>query len=1048
MGSRRHRGGKADGGTAGALGWIILCGAVILDCSSTALICSITPLKMVADLLVLLAVRLLLISTLGFAAVRFGRPRKFVSAAELKKSDDFTTSSNGLSEPLLEDANTAVDVEAPAAALSPQQLIEDARAFKAAEKRAHLTRNIVLSVLFVLVTATSVYTGIKCVTFGGYESFGTWSGRLQAGAFCLLVLLINVEFGYTKSVVYDQTEDPGVFVPKLHMHRLLFSPNLTLHFCDVCRNRIREEAYRCGTCDFDCCLACFKRQGSSKSEGLLRSDKGPKEEAVLSTPAYFFRALKLIFPFAHIVTGACLCVAATQGLTLLLPRLQGNIIDSLVNPNEEDFRKYVVLYVIFSVAAGLFGGVQSLCVEIVGRKLQNAVRVHAFRVVVGQDVAFFDGLTTGQIVSRLVSDAAAMVDPCRQLLNTMLANSILCAGGLVMCFLTSWQLSVLAFTSIGPIIYLSGLYAQWSRNINRQIWQALADANSTANETIGNIRTVKAFCAESSECDKYAEAQESALRKGMVDAYAGAGTFTLTRILDFATGVFILWYGGQVVLGWSGQESGDLSLGKLITFQLYWNMMNSAYQALNGVLNSLVRAAAAAQRVFALMECKPDIEQLPADTWAVSQGADAKKNRGRLNRTAREHLLSVVGGSANGSKDPISIRPTTSTEESPMTASQSTEDVTRPVTGEGDESAPYLSLAEGGPRESSPSNRIRGHIRFSNVWFTYQMRPEKPVLKGIDLDVPAGSMCAFVGRSGGGKSTLVHLMLRFYDPHEGQILVDGRDLREFDPSSFRSDVGVVAQETQLFAATIEENIAFGLQKHEYTREELEDAAKKAAAHGFISEMEEGYETRVGEKGVRLSGGQRQRLAIARVFLRKPRLLLLDEATSALDAESEREVQSALDSLVGDSVSVGPGGRGERQKRKQTIFLVAHRLSTVMGADLIAVVDEGRIVERGTHSQLLEKGGIYARLVQRQLQKSANEIDEKNLMTFDALASEEDKEEEERAKQNGEKGKEKDGDTKEESGEVLHGGLLLGGSAETEDGSGERGRRRKTGGRGG
>eukprot|EP01126_Amoeba_proteus_P067527 TRINITY_DN9992_c0_g2_i1.p1 TRINITY_DN9992_c0_g2~~TRINITY_DN9992_c0_g2_i1.p1 ORF type:complete len:291 (-),score=87.53 TRINITY_DN9992_c0_g2_i1:175-954(-) len=241
------------------------------------------------------------------------------------------------------------------------------------------------------------------------------------------------------------------------------------------------------------------------------------------------------------------------------------------------------------------------------------------------------------------------------------------------------------------------------------------------------------------------------------------------------------------------------------------------------------------------------------------------------------------------------------------------------------------------------------------------MRPDEKVLQGVNLDIPAGSVCALVGKSGSGKTTLISLILRLYDTKGGCILIDGEDIRNINPLSYRQHIGIVSQDTELFNGTVEANIAYGV--NSYTKEDLINAAKEANAHEFIMGFEEGYQTRVGERGTRLSGGQKQRVALARVFLRKPKLMLLDEATSALDAESESLVQEAIDRLITN------GGC--------TVILVAHRLSTVVNSDKICVVHKGRIVEQGTHSQLIMEGGIYSKLVSKQLSKMQNDLESKD-----------------------------------------------------------------------
>ncbi len=243
--------------------------------------------------------------------------------------------------------------------------------------------------------------------------------------------------------------------------------------------------------------------------------------------------------------------------------------------------------------------------------------------------------------------------------------------------------------------------------------------------------------------------------------------------------------------------------------------------------------------------------------------------------------------------------------------------------------------------------RINGYIRFRNVSFSYD--DKELVLKDIDLDLRPGEKIALVGRSGVGKTTLVSLIPRFYDPTSGSITIDGHNIRNVKLMSLRKQIGIVSQETFLFNGTIKDNIAYG--KMEATDEEIVDAAKKANAHNFIMSLEKGYDTPVGERGVKLSGGQRQRIAIARAILRDPRILILDEATSAVDAESEALIQDALEKLMKD----------------RTTIIIAHRLSTILRADKIIVLDERKIKETGSHQELLAKNGLYARLYKSQFE---------------------------------------------------------------------------------
>jgi subfamily B ATP-binding cassette protein MsbA len=240
---------------------------------------------------------------------------------------------------------------------------------------------------------------------------------------------------------------------------------------------------------------------------------------------------------------------------------------------------------------------------------------------------------------------------------------------------------------------------------------------------------------------------------------------------------------------------------------------------------------------------------------------------------------------------------------------------------------------------------VEGRVRFEDVTFAYD--EGRPVLKDINLDVEPGETVALVGPSGAGKSTLVSLIPRFYDPQQGRITVDGYDLRRVTRQSLRDQIAAVSQEVHLFNATVRENIRYG--RLDATDDAIAEAARAANAHDFIVDLPDGYDAEVGERGVKLSGGQRQRVAIARALLRDARLLLLDEATSSLDSASEALVQEALGRLV----------------EGRTTFVIAHRLSTVQDADRLVVLDEGRIVQRGTHAELMEEEGLYRRLASYQ-----------------------------------------------------------------------------------
>mmetsp|Transcript_13827 Transcript_13827/g.17042 ORF Transcript_13827/g.17042 Transcript_13827/m.17042 type:complete len:681 (+) Transcript_13827:70-2112(+) len=249
----------------------------------------------------------------------------------------------------------------------------------------------------------------------------------------------------------------------------------------------------------------------------------------------------------------------------------------------------------------------------------------------------------------------------------------------------------------------------------------------------------------------------------------------------------------------------------------------------------------------------------------------------------------------------------------------------------------------------SNKRTLNGHIQLNNVKFSYPSRPNVVVLDGLTLEVNPGKITALVGESGGGKSTVSRLIMRFYDPNSGDIYVDNKPLKDYDLRWLHTQIGYVSQEPVLFGATIRENIVYGL-RHHIKESEMIEAAKTANAHDFINSFPDGYDTLVGERGIRLSGGQKQRVCIARAILMNPKILLLDEATSALDAESEYLVQDALEKIM-----IG-----------RSVLVIAHRLSTVKRANNVIVIEKGKCIESGNHNQLINKNGVYSKLVKRQL----------------------------------------------------------------------------------
>ncbi|MDD5593564.1 MAG: ABC transporter ATP-binding protein, partial [Candidatus Margulisbacteria bacterium] len=388
------------------------------------------------------------------------------------------------------------------------------------------------------------------------------------------------------------------------------------------------------------------------------------------------------------------------------------------------------------------------------------------------------------------------------------------------------------------------------------VQQKTADITSHVQETVSQIRVVKAFTMEPEETRKFKQENDKALGITMKAVQILSTQNPVIALLQASAAVGIVWFGGKEII------DGTLTLPQLISFATALGIMTDPGSTLSKSFTVFAQGMASVKRVFEILDIKPSIVN---------------------------------------AKD-----------------------------------APVLPA-------------IRGQVEFQALSFAYE---QEAVLADINLSVEPGEAIALVGRTGAGKSTLVNLLPRFYDPTAGKVLIDGHDLKQVKIESLRRQIAVVPQEIALFHGTIKENIGYG--KPDATEAEIIAAARNANAHQFISALPHGYETEVGERGAKLSGGERQRIAIARAVLRDPKILILDEATSSLDAETEVLIREALEKLM----------------KGRTTFIIAHRLYTVEKVDRVVVLEKGRIAEVGPHQELLAKGGLYKHLYEIQLRNKA------------------------------------------------------------------------------
>ena len=555
---------------------------------------------------------------------------------------------------------------------------------------------------------------------------------------------------------------------------------------------------------------------------------------------------RLVVGTVFLLIGAAASLAYPQGIqNLINGALRGADIAAI----DREAMKMGVVAVIFGISIAI----RFILFSVAGERVVTRLRERLYRSIIDQEIAFFDARRTGELISRLAADTSVLQSAVSVNVSMALRSLAQAAGGVAFLVYTSRQLTVVMLAVVPAVALGAVIYGKRVRRLARDVQDAMAAAGEVAEESIGGIRTVRAFVAEQKESERYAGAVGKALALARRRIFAGGQFMAIASTATFAAAALVIWYGGRLVL------RHQMDMGQLTSFLIYTLIVAMALGGLAELWADFMRAAGAAERVFELLDRVPAIP-------------------------------------AAGGEQPA---------------------------------------------------HVKGEARLVGVGFAYPTRPEVKVLDGIDLTIAAGEVVALVGPSGAGKSTVASLLLRLYDPQEGRVLFDGHDVRTLDPRWLRGHIGTVAQEPILFSTSIAENIRYG--RPDATDAEVEVAARTANAHGFVSKFPDGYQTLVGERGVQLSGGQKQRVAIARAVLKDPRVLILDEATSALDAESEHLVREAL----------------ERLMKGRTTLIIAHRLSTVMGADRVVVLDGGMIVQSGPHARLVAEDGLYRRLVERQ-----------------------------------------------------------------------------------
>ncbi len=571
----------------------------------------------------------------------------------------------------------------------------------------------------------------------------------------------------------------------------------------------------------------------------------------------YLRLLQYVKPYIKRIIITFFVMIITAILTALSFYIIKPVIDKiLANPDKQEAIKYITVLplaiIIIYALKGIFMFSQHYLINWTGNRVILDIRYKLYCHITDLSMRFFNNQKIGTLISRITNDVNSLHGALSNVLGNVIGAVLNILGLVIMMFYLNWKLALIAIVVFPIAVYPIVKFGKRMKMAAIGLQQKMGDITSVLNESFNGIRVVKAFGMEKYERDRF----NSDLWKYFVyDMKAVRAVAMASPIMETIGAIGIA---AIVLLAGKAVIAGTLTTGTFFAFIAAITGLYPQAKKLNDMNNTIQVALASAERVFQVLDIKPDIIDSP---------------------------------------DAI-------------------------------EKIEFNSL-----------------IEFKEVSFSYNKGEQ--VLNSIGFKIMKGQVFAVIGPSGAGKTTIADLLARFYDVDSGEILIDGINIKKIKISSLRKLIGIVTQDVILFNDTIKNNIAYG--NPDFNEEKIIEAAKAANAHDFIIKQENGYNTLIGDRGVKLSGGQRQRIAIARAILRNPPVLILDEATSSLDSESEILVQEAINNLM----------------KNRTTFVIAHRLSTVRNADYIIVLDKGKIVEEGAHNILYQNNGLYKKLYDMQ-----------------------------------------------------------------------------------
>lgn len=590
------------------------------------------------------------------------------------------------------------------------------------------------------------------------------------------------------------------------------------------------------------------------------------------------RAFGYLGPYRRDIVWAFVAVALVTAANLLTPQLIALAIDSGIATRDGGVVVWAVA-AIFAIAIVRGGAtfIQGFFAERASQGVAMDLRDDFFTTVERLGFAFHDRTPTGQLLTRATSDIEQVRFVTGNGFVQLVSSAVQVVAITILLFATNWRLALITFTGVLIIFWLLGQFGSRIAPMFTRIQGTLSQLNSTLQEDLVGLRTIRAFRGEHHERERYAASNDELYDLNVQVIGVFSTFFRAIFLIAGLASLVVVLVGGRQVIG------GDLAVGQLVAFYTYLNFLLAPILTMGFLGSAVPRAAASAVRVFTVLD--------------------------------------------------------------------------EPVT---------IADRDG----AAPLPPVEGRVTFADVHFRYP-DANHDALDGISFTAEPGQNVAIIGTTGSGKSTLVSLIPRFHDATSGTVRVDGHDVRDVTLDSLRAQVAPVLQESRLFSGTVAENIAYG--RPDATLDEIRAAAAAAQAAPFIDALPEGYGTIIGERGVGLSGGQRQRVSIARALLADRAILILDDSTSAVDATTEADIRAAIERLLAG--------------RRRTTFVIAQRVSTVQAADVILVMDGGRIVARGTHDELLGSSELYVSILGSQLEGEGGAAFAPDEATTDEIASE-------------------------------------------------------------